>query len=238
MAPQLIAMGASLIPQIAGLITAGKQRPESRRANAQAQAYFGQSLGQANQSLGLAKQGFAKANNDYNARMAGAANIERDIKQNQANTMGSVNKNATDASQVLAIAGALQGNSNNAYNQLAQLEAQNKLYQQQNVNAARQGVMGAQQNLQDIYGHQSDVAAQSAAQLGQAAQQNQFNAFKGLSNGLTMAGMGQFGDLGEMFGGSAAGGSMPGFTPGMLDPKIQQLHNMYRIPITNAGRIG
>lgn len=236
MALPLVAMGASLIPQVAALFTAGKQKREAKKANAAAQAMFGQSVGYANDGLNLAKQGLAQANNDYNARMAGAANIERNIYQNQGNTLAAVNKNATDSSQALAMAGAIQGNSNNAFNQLAQQEAQNKLYQQQNVNYARQGVMGAQQNLQNAYGHQSDIAAQSAAQLGQSAQQNQFNALKGISNLGVMAGMGQFGDFGEMFGGSA-GGSMPGFTPGMLDGQINQLHNMYRLPITNAGRI-
>lgn len=59
-----------------------------------------------------------------NSRMPGAAVQERNIAQSQANTLANVNRNATDASQALALAAATQGQTNAAVNNLGQQEAQ------------------------------------------------------------------------------------------------------------------
>lgn len=193
-----------IIPQVVGLFTAGKQRRQARLANQQAQQLYGQAYDYANKGLDNANAGLGEAENQANGRMAGAANVEGNIYGNQANTLSSVGRNATSASQALAMAGAVQGNTNNAFNQLGQQEAQNKLYQQYNVNMARQGVNGALDNIQNMKYGQGQQAAQSAAQLGQASQINGFNAAQGIGNMGMMAGMGAFGKL---FGGG--GGQDP-----------------------------
>ena len=61
-----------------------------------------------------------------NGRAAGAAQAEQNIMQQQANTMASINRNALDASQVMALAGATQGRTNEALLQLATQEEKAK----------------------------------------------------------------------------------------------------------------
>lgn len=72
-----------------------------------------------------AQEGYGLAKNLLNARMPGAANIEKNIYQNQANTTDSIEKNATDGSQALAMLGASQGNTNKAFQNLGTAENQN-----------------------------------------------------------------------------------------------------------------
>lgn len=192
----LIGIGGGLISSISGLFTGGKQRRLAREAAKRSQEMFNQSLGFANKNLDLSKQGLSEAQLTANGRMAGAANMEQNINTNQANTIATAQRNATDAGQLLALAGAAQGQTNQAFGNLATAEAQNKVVQQGNVNQARAGVQQAQGELQNLYMHQSDQAAQAATGLGQAAQQNTFNALQGIGNMGMMAGMGMFGNFG------------------------------------------
>lgn len=74
-----------------------------------------------------ASQQLSLANNLYNARMGGAAAQEQNILNNQADAQASVNRNATDASQALAIAAGLQGNTNDAFADLATREAADRM---------------------------------------------------------------------------------------------------------------
>jgi hypothetical protein len=83
----------------------------------------------AHQQLGLAQS-------LLNARMPGAAAQERNIYSNQANYLGQVNRNATDSSQALALAGMAQGQTNQAFNQLGIQEAQDYNNRLQNMNQA------------------------------------------------------------------------------------------------------
>ncbi len=198
----LISMAAGLIPQVANLFTAGKQKKMGRAAAAQADQLNQQALGYANNILLQAKGDQSEARNLYNARMANAGAIEKDIFQNQANTIGALSKNATDASQLLQLAGAVQGNTNNAFNSLSQVEAEDKQRRYYNLLGANQGVQSAYGNLQNYYGNQASQAQQSANQLMQSGMTNQANAINGIANIGMMAGMGQFGDLGSMFKGS------------------------------------
>src|SRR5205085_1584394 len=72
----------------------------------------------------IAGQRLGLAQTLLNARMPGAAAAERNIYGSQANTMAQVNRNATDSSQVLALAGAAQGQTNQAFSNLETQEAQ------------------------------------------------------------------------------------------------------------------
>jgi hypothetical protein len=188
-----IGLASGLLPQIIGLFTAGKQRRQAEEANRKAQGLFDQSLGYANTNLDLSKKQYGLAQNAYNGRMAGAANLEQNIYGNQANTIGAMSRGATSASQLLALAGGVQGNTNDAFNKLAVEEAQNKQIQMGDLNKALTGVQNANGNLQNLYYDQSKQAAQSAAGLGQASQTNSFNALNGIGNVGMLYGMGAFG---------------------------------------------
>lgn len=64
-------------------------------------------------------------NQAYNGRMAGAAHAEQNIGANEANSFGGVERNATSGSQALAVLAGLNGQTNQAYGDLASKEAQN-----------------------------------------------------------------------------------------------------------------
>lgn len=226
----IIGIAGGLIPAIGGLFTGGKQRRLAKEAAARSQQMFNQALGYGNQNLDLAKQGYSEARLMANGRMAGAGSQEQNIYGNQANTLANVGRNATSGSDALAMAGAVQGQTDNAFNSLAQNEAQNRLLQQQNVNAARAGVQQAQNQLGDIYMHQSDLAAGAAQGLGQAAQQNTYGALNSLGNTAVMAGMGAFGNFsggGNPF--APTQGRTTGIAGGMMYPGSMPSIN-YNIP--------
>jgi len=85
------------------------------------------------------RYGYAKAL--LNARMPGAMAAERNIYGNQGNTLAAGQRNATDSSQMLALAGAAQGQTNNAFGNLAMNEAQDYQRRFGNYVGAGQGLI-------------------------------------------------------------------------------------------------
>lgn len=74
----------------------------------------------------FATQYLGAAQNLFNSRMPGAANLEANIRQSQANAMANAKRNATDSSTLLALGSAGQGQSNQAYSDLLGKEGQFK----------------------------------------------------------------------------------------------------------------
>lgn len=96
----------------------------------------------AQNTLGLAKT-------LLNARMAGAAARERNIYGAGANAMANVNRNATDASQALALGAGIQGQQNDAFGQMQQLEGQDYYNKLNNLNQANAGMTEEHRNVFD-----------------------------------------------------------------------------------------
>lgn len=126
----------------------------------------------------------ALATNLYQGRMAGAANEEGQIMQNQANATDAVERNSTDASQVLATIAGLQGGTNESFADLAAKEA-----------ADRQTRAGAVYNAQNtMIGEGDKVWQDKLRKLQQkigvrsVQTQNTFNALQGIGGSLSMAG--------------------------------------------------
>jgi hypothetical protein len=71
----------------------------------------------------LAQERLSLAQTLLNARMPGAIQAERNIYGSQANQLANVNRNATDASQALAMGAATQGATNDAFVNLGMQEA-------------------------------------------------------------------------------------------------------------------
>lgn len=138
-----------------------------------------------------AKYQLGTAQNIYNGRMAGADAEERNIANSQANFNNTVQRNATDGSQVLALAAAGQGQANNAYNQLGIQEQQNKYALLNNLNSA----YAANINEGDkVYKSQLDkykMDLERQAMLEGAGAKNVFGAFQGLGS-LGIMGAGGF----------------------------------------------
>ena len=150
-----------------------KQRKEGKRINPVFNPY--QASPYAKQQLGIAQQLFG-------GRMPGATALEQNIYQNQANTLGNVSRNATDSSQLLSLGAMAQGQTNNAFQNLAIQEAQNKQAMLQNLNQAygtniQEGDKVYNSMLQKF---QMDTAQKNALMGGGA--QNMFGALGDLSS--------------------------------------------------------
>jgi hypothetical protein len=83
-----------------------------------------------------AKEGLDTARNFLNGRMPGASAMQQGAMTNQANSFLNLSRAAGSPQQMMAAAGALQGNTNNALNQLAVQESQYKQSMLGNFNNA------------------------------------------------------------------------------------------------------
>lgn len=127
------------------------------------------------------------AQNMFNGRMAGAANLENNIRAAQGQTMNNINRNATDASQALALAQGTQNTANDQFNNLQTQEAQNKYAMLQNLNNA---YGAANQNMLNKF--QIETQAKSATREG--AYKNMFGALGDLGAlGISAGSLGLFG---------------------------------------------
>jgi hypothetical protein len=191
-------LAGGVIQGISGIITGIAQRRAAKKLQRQVDQERGQALGYANDVLDQGKQGLSEARNIYNGRMAGAAQAEQNYAGAQAGTLASLQRNATDASQLLSLAGAAQGATNDAYAGLAVQEAQDKQRRYSNVVGAQNSLQGAYGNLQDIYSNQAFQDQGAANQLGGASQQNMANGIGSMASMGMVAGMGGYNGL---FGG-------------------------------------
>ena len=164
----------------------------------------------------FAKQQLGTAQNLFNGRMAGAGALENNIYGNQASTQSNINRNTTSSAQALGLAAGVQGNTNDAFQNLQIQEAQNKTNMLGNLNQAYGQMIGegdkvhqskmekfnidTQQQaalrnsaFQNMFGGANDIAG-AAATLGQQGQQDNF--WKKFMSG----GGGNMGGLGSMVG--------------------------------------
>lgn len=170
-----------------------------------------------------AAQRMALAQQLLNARQPGAAAAERNIYGAQANSMANVQRNATDSSQALALGAGIGGQTNQAFGDLAQQEAQGYQQRYQNLSAAQEGMTQEGDKVyQDQVRRFQDLAAIRGAQS-----QNRQSMWQGISNmgfgamnfGLASAGGGA---------GTGAGGSMGAYM-GYAPPST------YRVPMAGYG---
>lgn len=192
----LIAAGAALaLGNAAGrFISGAKQTSESKKINPVFNQY--QRSPFAAQQLALAKQ-------LYGGRMFGAPQLERNIFSNQGNTLDAVNRNATDASQALATAAGVQGQTNEALSDLQIREAQNKYNMLGNLNQAYGVNIGEGDKEYESMLTKYRMDAERKDALRNAGAQNKYGAFSDLSSMAFTLGTGGF------FGGGGGGAKMP-----------------------------
>lgn len=190
------AVGAALgtVGTIAANISADKTRSELLKKTYDDPKY---------QTSEYTKSRFALAQQLLNARMPGVASAERNIGQTQANVQGNINRNATDSSQVLALAAANQGQTNQAYGQLDQQEAADYYNRLGNYNQQSTAMSEENQRMyEDSVRRWQDQVNIMLARHGLRQQQGQ-----NLSNlGGMIAGMGGMGGGGAAGGAAAKGG--------------------------------
>jgi len=148
----------------------------------------------ANQRLGL-------ANTLLNARMPGASAAERNIYTNQANQLAGLNRGATDASQALAVAAGIGGQTNQAFENLGQQEAQDYYRRLENQGQAQQGVMNEATRIEGNQYQDQLRKYQNKLDIQGAIQQNRQNTWGDISNlGFGLADFGLSGGFNNMFG--------------------------------------
>lgn len=186
-------LGVGLIGGIGSLFGAGRANRRLKKLMQQNPAYKENPL--ARDQMGLAQT-------LLNARMPGAASMERNIYQNQANTLGQVNRNSTDASQALAMAAGVQGQTNQSFGDLAVNEAQDYQRRYGNLTNAQGTVIQEGDKV-----HQDSVRRfQDMAQIQGAMNSNTQGAWNSISNlGFGAANLGMAsGFYGGMNGGQQA----------------------------------
>lgn len=112
-----------------------------------------------------------------NARTPGAAQAEQNIQQSQAAAVNNVKQGATDAQSVLAAAGAAQGTTNRAMNQLSVAEAQDYYNRLQGLEQAQQQMIQEKQRAFQINEYQPFIdATNTKAGLTEGGFQNIYGA--------------------------------------------------------------
>lgn len=183
-----IGAGVGLVGGIANLFG-------SRRANKRLEGLISQNPSY--QSNPIAAQRMALAQQLLNARQPGAAAAERNIYGSQANSLAQINRNATDSSQALALAAGTQGQTNEAFGDLAQQEAQGFQQRYQNLSGAQEGMIEEGDKVyQDQVRRFQDLAAIRGMQ-----NQNRQSAWQGVSNlGFGAMNFGLAGGADALFG--------------------------------------
>ncbi len=189
---QTLGMGANILATIGSARSAKKAGKELDRIGSLDPNYT---------QSGFAQDTLDSAKMNLNSRMAGAGQAQNNIFANQANTVAGFNRNATDASQLLSLNAAAQGQTNNAFNQLGAQEAQDKQQKIQAVAAANAGMTEEHTKSFD------DKVRQWQDQLGIAMKKNEMKqqSWKNLGElGGAMSGAGTLG-----FGKGNSGGPNP-----------------------------
>lgn len=131
----------------------------------------------------------------FQGRMPGAVQEEQNIMTNQANTVANAERSATDSGQLLSIGSLAQGASNEAYQQLGLVEAQDKYRRFDLLESAKDDLTKEGDKVYADMMQKYQMDTQQKAALRSAAWQNIFG---GIS------------DLGSAIGGMKGGGSSMG----------------------------
>jgi hypothetical protein len=138
-----VGIGLGIAGSIGKFLLGNKQNKLANQINPVYNAYTGSSA--VGQNIGAVQ-------NAYQGRMAGAASAEENLLRSQQNSFANASRGATDASQLLALGAAGQGQTDAGFNSLATAEGQNK-----------QGLLD---NLQSAYGQKiQDDRAINQSQL-------------------------------------------------------------------------
>lgn len=195
--PELIGLGIGLVGGIGKMFGRAKANKELKSLLKQDPSYSADPriMQLANQRLGL-------ANTLLSARAPGAMQAERNIYSTQAGQLAGLNRSATDASQALAVAAGIGGQTQDAFTNLGQQEAQDYYRRLENQGQAQQGVMNEAQRVEGNMFNDQLRKYQNKMDIQGAMQQNRQNTWGDISNlGFGLADFGMSGGFNGMFGG-------------------------------------
>ena len=211
-----IAAAVATVGVVGGIISRSKANKEARNALANRPKY--QENEEIRKNLGLAQA-------LYGGRAPGAAEAERNIYQTAANTQSSINRAATDANQAILGAGAIQGQTNIAFNQLQQQELADAQRRYQNLMSAEEAMAGEQKRAWDwnVMGKYQDTAAVNAA-----IAQNRANSWKDVTQ-MGMAAANISSSMGNVWGKGGKGDSGKIDNSSMMSNKVDTMP-LYETP--------
>lgn len=140
MIPMLIGAGLGIAGAVGKMIGRGKANKTMRELQKQNPIYA---------ENPLAAQRLALAQNLFNSRMPGASMLERNIYGGMGNTINNAQRNATDASQLLSVGAASQGQAQQGFENLQGMELSDQQRRYQNLTGAQQGVINEQDKVFD-----------------------------------------------------------------------------------------
>ena len=204
----LIGIGTGIIGGIGQLFGAHRANKTLSRLEGQIPTY---------QQNPLAAQRTALAQTILNARMPGSAQLQGEIYGNQANELNNINRNATNSAQALSMGAQTQGQTNNAFANLAQQQGQ---FYQQNVanlnNAYQNQINEGDKVYQSQLNKFGDIAQLEGAK--NANRQNAWGSISNLGFGLGNLGMTNqyMQNMQNMYKGDGGGyGFMPDYANGV-----------------------
>lgn len=123
-----------------------------------------------------AQEQYARAQQNYNGRMAGASYLEDNIYRQQANAQAGFERNASSGAQLLSLGAANQGRTNQSLGQLAAMETQDQVNRGATLDRAGMVMTGERDKVHadKLRQYNDDVAAKTA--LRNASAQNFGNA--------------------------------------------------------------
>lgn len=201
----LVGAAVGLIGAAGKMIGRGKANKEMNSLLAQDPKYVANPI--ARQRMGLAQT-------LLNARMPGSAALERNIYSNRANTISNLERNATDASQLLAGGAKVQGQTDDAFQDLQFNEAQDYQRRYGNLENAQEGVIRED----DKVFNDGVRRFQNKVQIKGAINENRQNSWGDVSNlGFGLMNIGMSGGLSGMGGGGGTGAAAGGMSQATRD---------------------
>lgn len=199
-----IAVGVGVVGAVGGIVS---------RSNANKKLSKLQQAAEANQyhENPLAARRLAMANTLLNARMPGATAAEKNIRVTGANTLASVQRNATSGNQVLALGAGIQGQEGQQFENLAGMEANDYQRRYANQQSAIEGEINegdkVQNSKQQVLGQQAQIQGAQSANTA-----NNWSTVSNLGFGAANFGMqgGFSSGMGQNFWGNGGGGMSSG----------------------------
>lgn len=130
-----IAVGVAAVGTVGAIISRSNANKEARRQLANRPRY------QIDENI---KKQLGLAQTQYGGRSGAAAAAERNIYQAAANAQSNINRAATDVNQALLGSGQIQGQTNQAFNQLEMQEIADEQRRYQNLINAQNAMAGEQ----------------------------------------------------------------------------------------------
>lgn len=215
-----VGAGISALGSLGKIFAGAKQNKLANQINPFFQQY---------QENPLAKENLAVNKNMFYGADPASIKAQSNVMQAQSNQLSSAQRNATDASQLLALGAGLQGGTNEAFSKLAAQEAEGKAGLLTNLGQAYRGAISEGDKAYESMLQKYQMDSQAKAALRNAGQQNIFGGIGDVAGGLMQYGM--FKGMGSGTKGQVASGfPTTGYNPMQSQNILYGTGNNFQTP--------